>query len=60
MRNGWGSREADSTGNRYDKPVLFERQAVGGEYGAAFGHVGQGRIKTTFTPSDGGPDVVIW
>merc|ERR1719350_1854786 len=36
----------------FDKPVLFERHAVGGEYGAGWKSVGKGRVLTTFFPDD--------
>jgi len=32
--------------------VLFERHAVGGEYGAGYKSVGKGRVMTTFFPDD--------
>merc|ERR1719343_1458407 len=34
----------------FDKPVFFERHAVGGEYGAGWKSVGKGRVLTTFFP----------
>eukprot|EP00041_Stephanoeca_diplocostata_P008364 m.124441 g.124441 ORF g.124441 m.124441 type:complete len:396 (+) comp17285_c0_seq1:159-1346(+) len=43
----------------YRRPVLFERHAVGGEYGAGHGVVGRGHVKTVFTPENGGDEVVI-
>jgi len=43
----------------YKKPVLFDRHAVGGEYGASFKIVGPGKTKTIFTPSDGGEPIVV-
>jgi len=36
----------------FDKPVLFERHAVGGEYGAGWKSVGKGRVLTTFFPEN--------
>lgn len=36
----------------YKQPVLFERHAVGGEYGAGWKEVGRGRLLTTFFPDD--------
>mmetsp|Transcript_47556 Transcript_47556/g.146471 ORF Transcript_47556/g.146471 Transcript_47556/m.146471 type:complete len:524 (-) Transcript_47556:122-1693(-) len=36
----------------FDRPVLFERHAVGGEYGAGWENVGKGRVLTTFFPED--------
>jgi hypothetical protein len=35
--------------NRYEKPVLFERHAVGGEYQAGYNTVGAGTVETIFT-----------
>jgi len=34
----------------FKRPVLFERHAVGGEYGAGWSNVGKGRVLTTFFP----------
>jgi len=36
----------------FDKPVFFERHAVGGEYGAGWSNVGKGRVLTTFFPEN--------
>eukprot|EP00928_Gymnodinium_smaydae_P078174 TRINITY_DN6187_c0_g2_i3.p1 TRINITY_DN6187_c0_g2~~TRINITY_DN6187_c0_g2_i3.p1 ORF type:complete len:532 (-),score=167.81 TRINITY_DN6187_c0_g2_i3:75-1610(-) len=36
----------------YKRPVLCERHAVGGEYGAGWESVGEGRVMTTFFPKD--------
>ena len=36
-----------------DKPVLFERHAVGGEYQAGYKTVGAGKVETIFTGVDG-------
>jgi len=36
----------------FDRPVFFERHAVGGEYGAGWQSVGKGRVLTTFFPED--------
>merc|ERR1719373_938785 len=36
----------------FDKPVFFERHAVGGEYGAGWKSVGKGRVLTTFFPDN--------
>lgn len=36
----------------FEKPVFFERHAVGGEYGAGWKSVGRGRVLTTFFPDD--------
>jgi len=43
----------------YKKPVLFDRHAVGGEYGASFKIVGPGKTTTIFTPEDGSPPITI-
>ena len=42
----------------YTRPVLFDRQAVGGEYGASFGICGKGRAETIFYPEDGEPTLI--
>ncbi|CAJ1410027.1 unnamed protein product [Effrenium voratum] len=45
----------------FKRPVLFERHAVGGEYGAGWKKVGKGRVLTTFFPEnmdDGKPIIV--
>ena len=39
--------------------MLFERHAVGGEYGAGWKEVGKGRLVTTFFPDAEGGDVVV-
>uniref|UniRef100_A0A6U3V5B3 EF-hand domain-containing protein n=1 Tax=Ditylum brightwellii TaxID=49249 RepID=A0A6U3V5B3_9STRA len=36
----------------YANPVLFERHAVGGEYGAGWHSVGKGTLLTTYIPDD--------
>jgi len=36
----------------FDRPVLFERHAVGGEYAAGWQNVGKGRVLSTFFPDD--------
>mmetsp|Transcript_38081 Transcript_38081/g.61386 ORF Transcript_38081/g.61386 Transcript_38081/m.61386 type:complete len:538 (-) Transcript_38081:114-1727(-) len=36
----------------FERPVFFERHAVGGEYGASWKNVGKGRVLTTFWPED--------
>jgi isocitrate dehydrogenase len=36
----------------FERPVFFERHAVGGEYGAGWKSVGKGRVLTTFFPED--------
>lgn len=60
MRRGWNgitiSRDTihiDGVKLGFDSPVLFERHAVGGEYGAGWKAVGAGRVVTTFFPDDG-------
>ncbi|MDX1974911.1 MAG: isocitrate/isopropylmalate family dehydrogenase [Rickettsiales bacterium] len=42
----------------YEKPVLFCRHAVGGEYAAGYKIVGPGTLKTVFTDKDGKEIVV--
>jgi isocitrate dehydrogenase len=36
----------------FERPVFFERHAIGGEYGAGWKSVGKGRVLTTFFPDD--------
>lgn len=43
----------------YKNPVLFERHAVGGEYGAGWDQVGEGTLLTTYLPKDGSPPFVV-
>jgi len=43
----------------YKNQVLFERHAVGGEYGAGWDEVGEGTLLTTYLPSDGSPPFVV-
>jgi isocitrate dehydrogenase len=57
MRRGWNgitiSRDTimiDGMQLGYDKPVLFERHAVGGEYSAGYATVGKGTLRTLFFP----------
>jgi isocitrate dehydrogenase len=59
MRRGWNgitiSRDTihiDGMELGFKKPVLFERHAVGGEYGAGWKMVGKGRLVTKFYPND--------
>jgi len=59
MRRGWNgitiSRDTihiPGVKLGFKNPVLFERHAVGGEYGAGFKKVGKGRVLTTFFPDD--------
>ena len=64
MRRGWNgitiSRDTihiEGVKLGFDRPVLFERHAVGGEYGAGWRQVGAGRVVTTFFPDDGSSPV---
>jgi len=57
MRRGWNgitiSRDTihiDGIELGFKRPVFFERHAVGGEYGAGYGMVGNGVLKTLFYP----------
>lgn len=66
MRRGWNgitiSRDTihiDGMQLGYKRPVLFERHAVGGEYGAGWKQVGKGRLVTTFLPEDGSDPTII-
>ena len=43
----------------YKNPVLFERHAIGGEYGAGYKSVGKGSMTTVFSPDDGGPAAIV-
>lgn len=43
----------------YKNQVLFERHAVGGEYGAGWDKVGKGTLLTTYLPQDGSPPFVV-
>mmetsp|Transcript_24880 Transcript_24880/g.59062 ORF Transcript_24880/g.59062 Transcript_24880/m.59062 type:complete len:561 (+) Transcript_24880:126-1808(+) len=43
----------------YKNQVLFERHAVGGEYGAGWDEVGEGTLLTTYLPKDGSPPFVV-
>jgi len=59
MRRGWNgitiSRDTihiPGVELGFKRPVLFERHAVGGEYGAGWKKVGKGRVLTTFFPED--------
>ncbi|CAL1135213.1 unnamed protein product [Cladocopium goreaui] len=36
----------------FERPVFFERHAVGGEYGASWKGVGKGKVLTTYWPED--------
>uniref|UniRef100_A0A7S1T203 EF-hand domain-containing protein n=1 Tax=Tetraselmis chuii TaxID=63592 RepID=A0A7S1T203_9CHLO len=66
MRRGWNgitiSRDTihiDGIKLGFEKPVLFERHAVGGEYGAGWKAVGEGRLATVFTPKDPKAEIVV-
>lgn len=66
MRRGWNgitiSRDTihiEGIELGYKKPVLFERHAVGGEYGAGWNQVGKGTLLTTYLPDDGSPPFVV-
>ena len=59
MRRGWNgitiSRDTihiDGIELGYKNPVLFERHAVGGEYGAGWKSVGAGTLLTNYIPND--------
>jgi isocitrate dehydrogenase len=65
MRKGWNgitiSRDTIHIKGMelgFKNPVLFERQAVGGEYQAGYSRVGKGRAATFFFPEDGGVQIV--
>ena len=65
MRRGWNgvtiSRDTihiEGVKLGFDKPVLLERHAVGGEYSAGWESVGAGRLVTSFFPEDGTPPVI--
>lgn len=64
MRKGWNgitiSRDTihiEGMQLGYTNPVLFERHAVGGEYGASFMNVGAGVVKSVFEPADGSKEI---
>ena len=64
MRRGWNgitiSRDTihiEGMELGYKNPVLFERHAIGGEYGAGYKTVGAGHVVTTFKPENGGSEV---
>eukprot|EP00659_Diplonema_papillatum_P021624 gene21624-33279_t len=63
MRRGWNgitiSRDTihiEGVELGYKRPVLFERHAVGGEYGAGWQPVSKGKLVTTFYPIEGGKE----
>lgn len=60
MRNGWNgisiSRDTIHIKGMelgFKKVVIFDRHAVGGEYGAGYKIVGKGKVVTTFTSESG-------
>jgi len=66
MRRGWNgmtiSRDTihiDGIELGYKNRVLFERHAVGGEYGAGWNQVGKGTLLTTYIPDDGSDPFVV-
>mmetsp|Transcript_57989 Transcript_57989/g.66931 ORF Transcript_57989/g.66931 Transcript_57989/m.66931 type:complete len:547 (-) Transcript_57989:262-1902(-) len=66
MRKGWNgitiSRDTihiEGIELGYKNQVLFERHAVGGEYGAGWDKVGEGILLTTYLPEDGSPPFVV-
>eukprot|EP00668_Euglena_longa_P046265 GGOE01061949.1.p1 GENE.GGOE01061949.1~~GGOE01061949.1.p1 ORF type:complete len:512 (-),score=116.99 GGOE01061949.1:155-1552(-) len=66
MRRGWNgitiSRDTihiEGMDLGYKKPVLFERHAVGGEYGAGHKTVGKGRLVTLFLPEKESSPVIV-
>lgn len=65
MRRGWNgisiARDTihiEGVKLGYDRPVLFDRHAVGGEYHAGWKAVGAGRLVTQFFPADGSAPVL--
>jgi len=66
MRKGWNgitiSRDTihiEGIELGYKNQVLFERHAVGGEYGAGWNQVGEGTLLTTYIPKDGDAPFVV-
>ena len=66
MRRGWNgvtiSRDTihiEGVELGFKRPVLFERHAVGGEYGAGWKQVGRGKLVTTFFPDDDEGEAII-
>jgi len=66
MRRGWNgitiSRDTihiEGVELGFRRPVLFERHAVGGEYGAGYAEVGKGNLVTTFQPEDGSAPTIV-
>jgi len=66
MRRGWNgitiSRDTihiDGIELGYKNRVLFERHAVGGEYGAGWNTVGKGTLITNYIPEDGSDPIIV-
>lgn len=66
MRRGWNgitiSRDTihiDGIKLGYENRVLFERHAVGGEYGAGWNQVGKGTLITNYIPEDGSDPIIV-
>ena len=67
MRRGWNgitiSRDTIHIPGMqlgYKNPVLFDRRAVVGEYGAGYKTVGAGKTITLFTPiNNSGPTIIV-
>jgi isocitrate dehydrogenase len=66
MRKGWNgitiSRDTihiEGIELGYKNRVLFERHAVGGEYGAGWSQVGKGTLITNYIPADGSAPTIV-
>ncbi|MFN5351165.1 MAG: isocitrate/isopropylmalate family dehydrogenase [Alphaproteobacteria bacterium] len=66
MRKGWNgitiSRDTihvDGLKQGFKHKVIFDRQAIGGEYFAGAKIVGKGKSKTIFYPENGGEPVIV-
>lgn len=66
MRRGWNgitiSRDTihiEGIELGYKNRVLFERHAVGGEYGAGWNKVGKGTLITNYIPEDGSDPIIV-
>jgi len=66
MRDGWNgisiSRDTihiEGMELGYKNPVLFDRHAVGGEYGAGYETVGSGVLRTVFIPKGGQEEIIV-
>lgn len=66
MRRGWNgitiSRDTihiEGIELGYTNRVLFERHAVGGEYGAGWSEVAKGTLITNFIPEDGSDPIIV-